>query len=137
MMQYPSRNLQLQLLNCQSQTARNWLRELGFKWNDIHKGVYIDGQEREDVVRYRNGVFIPCFDQILPTLREWDETGNQLIKELPFSEKEKILVTHDVSTFDANDGKRWIWIQGDAHPLGEKSKDRGIMVSEFVTPRGQ
>ena len=62
---------------------------------------------------------------------------NQLIKELPFSEKEKILFTHDESTFNANDGKRWIWIQGDAHPLGEKSKDRGIMVSEFMTPRGQ
>ena len=71
------------------------------------------------------------------SLREWDETGNQLIKELPFGEKEKILVTHDESTFNANDGKRRMWIQGDAQPLRQKSKGRGIMVSEFMTPRGR
>ena len=120
-----------------ARTARNWLRKLGFNWKDIHKGVYIDGHEREDVVRYRNEVFIPCFDRILPSLREWDETGNQLIKELPSGEKEKILVTHDESTFNANDGKRRMWIQGDAQPLRQKSKGRGIMVSEFMTPRGR
>ncbi|RPB21874.1 hypothetical protein L211DRAFT_888332 [Terfezia boudieri ATCC MYA-4762] len=119
-------------------TARNWLNKLGFEWKDVRKGVYIDGHEREDVVRYRQEVFLPVLQQLFHSgLREWTEDGTILLKELPAGEKEKILVTHDESTFNANDGKRRMWIQNNAQPLRQKSKGRGIMVSEFLTPRGR
>ena len=35
------------------ETARKWLHELGFEVLDKKKGVYIDGHEREDVVKHR------------------------------------------------------------------------------------
>ena len=121
-------------------TARNWLNKLGFAWKDVRKGVYIDGHERDDVVRYRQDMFLPSVQQLFDRgLREWDEDGNIItqVDDIPVGEKEKILVTHDESTFNANDGKRQMWILNDAQPLRQKSRGRGIMVSEFLTPRGR
>ncbi|CAG8466374.1 16873_t:CDS:2 [Dentiscutata erythropus] len=34
-------------------TAKNYLKELGYVYERVKKGVYIDGHEREDVVAYR------------------------------------------------------------------------------------
>ncbi|RIA79587.1 hypothetical protein C1645_840337 [Glomus cerebriforme] len=34
-------------------TARNYLKELGYTYAKVKKGIYIDGHEREDVVAYR------------------------------------------------------------------------------------
>ena len=34
-------------------TAVNWLKKIGFKLRKVKKGVYIDGHEREDVVKVR------------------------------------------------------------------------------------
>jgi hypothetical protein len=45
-----------------------------------------------------------------------------------------VLVTHDESTFNANDGKRRLWIEKDKQPLRAKSRGKGIMVSGFLTP---
>jgi len=33
-------------------TAQRWLIKLGWHWTVVQKGVYIDGHEREDVVKY-------------------------------------------------------------------------------------
>ena len=34
-------------------TARRWLVKLGYEHKEAKKGLYIDGHEREDVVKYR------------------------------------------------------------------------------------
>ena len=41
-----------------ARTARRWLKNLGLIHGRYKKGVYFDGHEREDVVQYRNKVFI-------------------------------------------------------------------------------
>ena len=40
-------------------TARRWLIKLGWRHTVIRKGVYMDGHEREDVVKYQNEVYLP------------------------------------------------------------------------------
>jgi hypothetical protein len=35
-------------------TAVEWFKRCGYRWRDIRKGVYKDGHEREDMVKYRN-----------------------------------------------------------------------------------
>ncbi|KAJ7870176.1 hypothetical protein B0H14DRAFT_2233603, partial [Mycena olivaceomarginata] len=40
-------------------TAKRWMHALKFRWVKNHKGQYVDGHEREDVVRYRQEVFLP------------------------------------------------------------------------------
>lgn len=34
-------------------TAVRWLKKLGFKLRRVQKGVYVDGHEREDVIKAR------------------------------------------------------------------------------------
>jgi hypothetical protein len=40
-------------------TTYLWLRRLGFYASESKKGVYVDGHEREDVIAYRQEVFLP------------------------------------------------------------------------------
>jgi hypothetical protein len=35
-----------------SRTAWRWLKRLGYNWQDVKKGVFLDGHERDDVVEY-------------------------------------------------------------------------------------
>jgi hypothetical protein len=42
------------------QTAQWWLIKLGWRWTVVRKGVYMDEHEREDVVKYRQEVFLPA-----------------------------------------------------------------------------
>jgi len=120
-----------------ARTARVWLKKLGFNWRDVKKGVYTDGHEREDVIDYRQNVFLPCLSALQPSIIEWDAELNRIPKDLPEGEKWKILVTHDESTFNANDGRHQMWIEGDKQPLRPKGKGKGIMVSDFLTPIGR
>ena len=88
-------------------TAQPWLKKLSFSWRKVQKGVYVDRHERPDVVRYRQEVFLPAFNEIRPFLVTWNEEGQMLMPQnLPPGQKPLILVTHDESTFNANDGKR-------------------------------
>jgi hypothetical protein len=51
-------------------------------------------------------------------------------------EEPLIFITHDESTFNANDGKRKTWKMEGTNPLQPKGKGKGIMVSGFLTPGG-
>ena len=55
---------------------------------------------------------------------------------MPPGQKPLVLITHDESTFNANDGKRRLWAESGKQPLRPKSKGKGIMVSGFLTPGG-
>ncbi|RPA91505.1 hypothetical protein L873DRAFT_1714080, partial [Choiromyces venosus 120613-1] len=34
-----------------------WLKRLGFRWYEVQKNVFIDGDERSEVVKYRDKSF--------------------------------------------------------------------------------
>ena len=40
-------------------TACHWLYKLGYRHVQFQKGVYMDGHERPDVVKYQNDKFLP------------------------------------------------------------------------------
>jgi hypothetical protein len=97
----------------------------------------VDGHEREDVREYHEKVFIPQWYTFQPRLVCFDESGAWWIPDiLPQGEKPLVLVTHSESTFNANDGKRQLWMFNGKPPLRPKSKGKGIMVSAFLTPNG-
>lgn len=132
-------------VSLQARTAREWLNKMGYRWKNIKKGVFIDGHEREDVVEYR-GKFLDIWYGMQPYVREWEEVTEEvggevrvtgLRKKEKAAEKEIILVTHDESTFSANDGRRSCWIKEGDSVLRPKGRGRGIMVSEFLTGSGR
>ena len=118
-------------------TARRWLKKMGFFYKGVKKGVYIDGHEREDVKKYRDEVFIPAWKKASCRFLLFKEDGSwEVPPNLPPHEKPLVLVTHDEARFNANDGKRRMWMKENEQPLRPKGKGKGIMVSGFLTPGG-
>ncbi|KAJ6611888.1 hypothetical protein B0H10DRAFT_1808453, partial [Mycena sp. CBHHK59/15] len=40
-------------------TAQRWMKQMQYRWTAEPKGMYSDGHERDDVVEYRQNVFLP------------------------------------------------------------------------------
>lgn len=128
-----SRGLKIRL-----RTARKWLKCMGFYYGTVSKNVYIDGHEREDVVKYRQDNFLPAWAKLAQRMVIFSEDGTwTLLLGLQDGKKPLVLVTHDESTFNANDGKRHIWMEKGKTPLRPKGRGKGIMISEFLTPGGR
>ena len=123
-----------------SRTARKWLNKLGYNWQEVKKGVFIDGHEREDVVTDRVK-FLHKMKELEPYLVEFDSSGQILEKTYPddcqvsgSQQRPTILITHDESIFSANDGKKQAWVKESNTFLRPKGKGQGIMVSDFLLP---
>jgi hypothetical protein len=46
-----------------ARTARRWLKRNGFSYGGAKKDVYFNGHEREDVVKYREEVFLKAWKE--------------------------------------------------------------------------
>ena len=95
-----------------SSTAYKWLNCLGYKWKEVQKDVFFDGHEREDMVEYRE-TFLSEIKSLLPYFLEFSSDGYMLPKVYRddfavggSNQRPIIMITHDKSTFSANDG-RW------------------------------
>ena len=122
-----------------SRTGSRWLKKLGFKWKEVRKGVYNDGHERDDVVAYRKDTFLPFLKSVESRLMSWDEDLCPVpsIDVLCGDEQALIMVTHEECTFNANDGKRFVWTHEDHNPIRKKGRGQGLHVSELLTPIGR
>lgn len=119
-------------------TARSWLKKLGLYYHIVSKNVYIDGHEKEDVVEYCQKDFLPAWASFERRMVKFSEDGSwSKPPSLKEGEKPLVLVTHDESTFNANDGKRRIWIEKEKSSLRPKGRGKRIMASEFLTPIGK
>lgn len=63
-----------------------------------------------------------------------DDAAVVIPPELPQGIKQHVFVTHDESTFYANDYQKYAWIQDDESYCLPKSQGRSIMISEFQCP---
>ena len=131
----PSHNLPPNLPRSISvRTATRWLHQLGYRPLSHKKGAYVDGHEREDVVKSR--------DEYLKELKHLQEThlppppcsDERAATPPPDAESRKtlVLIYHDESIFNTNEGQVWMWATEDAPILQPKTKGSGIMVSDFI-----
>jgi hypothetical protein len=115
-------------------TANRWLHQLGFTPQSHKKGSYVDGHEREDVVKSRDEYLKlmmdlkkshkpppPCSDEMAPVPGPDAEFQKQLV-----------LIYHDESLFNTNEGQSWMWATEDTPVIQPKTKGSGIMVSDFI-----
>lgn len=103
-------------------TAIRWLHQLGFKPVSHKKGIYIDGHEREDVVKHRENYLTS-----LETLQLTHQSPPPIIDDqtLSFPEasisdtsqgtsasaapkKKLVTIYHDESIFNTNEGQSWM-----------------------------
>ena len=115
-------------------TATRWLRRLGFRPTSHKKGAYVDGHERQDVVASRGDYL-----QLMKELRESHLppppcSDERAATPPPDAESRKtlVLIYHDESIFNTNEGQQWMWASEDMAVIRPKSKGSGIMVSDFI-----
>ena len=119
-------------------TAIRWLHHLGFRPVSHKKGVYIDDHEREDVVSHR--------ESLLKTLSELRSSHQppplcsdeppRIRQESDEDKKKLVVIYHDESIFNTNEGQTWMWGEDDRPAILPKTKGSGIMVSDFVEEHG-
>ena len=91
-------------------TAIRWLHHLGFKPVSHRKGVYIDGHEREDVIKHREkylGTMAALRDSHRPPPLCSDEPP-RVRDERNDAKKEIVLIYHDESIYHSNEGQTWM-----------------------------
>ena len=108
-------------------TAKSWMFELGFFMTEVKKGLYFDGHQREDVVKYRKkylshlmSVFEGDMIEIEPVLTP--------------GQKKIIMINHDKSRIAANDGKKTLYLEESENILQKKGAGTCLMVSGCLCP---
>ena len=95
-------------------TARRWLVKLGWQRTRVKKGVYMDGHERPDVVKYREEIFLPAMKQFERRMIRYEPKGEELVRIDPVLEPgERVLIPefHDESCFQQNDHQSSLWYE--------------------------
>ena len=119
--------------------ACRWLKKLNWRYTRKKNGMYVDGHEREDVVEYRNEI-IARWKEYEKRFLKFDNNRdpiNQLVG-FPVAQIGRfplILVTHDESTFYANDCRKTKWVHPSQTAVAEaKGEGQSVMASEFCVP---
>ncbi|PCH34871.1 hypothetical protein WOLCODRAFT_155522 [Wolfiporia cocos MD-104 SS10] len=114
-------------------TARRWLIRLGWRRMVVQKGVYMDGHERADVIKYHQDVFLPLMASLEHCMVRFE--GPELVciePELHAGEVEVRAYWHDESIFHVNDEARNLWLRDGEQPLRKKGRGQLIHVSDFI-----
>jgi transposase len=113
--------------------ATRWLAILGFSLKCPQKGSYVDGHERDDVVKYREQ-FLKRMEVYEKRMIRFvgDDCETALRPELPDGVRALVMVVQDESCFAANDGRKYVWVEDGKYKLRPKGQGRVVMVSEFL-----
>ncbi|KAF8150976.1 hypothetical protein B0H34DRAFT_801873 [Crassisporium funariophilum] len=57
------------------QTARKWMHKMGYHWSMDPKGQYVNGHEQDDVVDYRQNIFLPGWASAESSMRTYTRAG--------------------------------------------------------------
>jgi transposase len=119
-------------------TACRWLHRLDWQYRRKQNGMYLDGHEREDVVNYCKE-FLQRWAQYEKRTVTYDKEGKVISTPVGFpvpgGRFRSILVTHDESTFYANDRRKTKWTHSADKATPERKGDGpSLMVSDFLTP---
>jgi hypothetical protein len=92
-------------------TAQRWLIRLGWQHSTVRKGVYKDGHDREDVVKYRDEKFLPEMKKLETRMATSGDDPTAPLIPPTLQEGEKRLYTyfHDECCMHANDAVGSVW----------------------------
>ena len=116
-------------------TAKRWMKKLGYRWVKDHKGQYVDGHEREDVINYRQNIYLPRWYELQPRMQTWDNDGIEEPLDLPPGVEPVVPHFHDESIYYANDRRESQWVHKDASPTPyTKGEGASMMTAQFFSP---
>ena len=116
-------------------TLSNYLHIWGYWYRKNKKAIFFDGHERADVVAYRKEWSKRMMNYIEQSdIYEGADMDVILPPKLEDGKKKIAFVTHDESTFYANDGKNDLWLEDGENYIRKKSAGLSIMISKFQCP---
>lgn len=116
-------------------TLSRYLYEWGYTYRKNEKAIFFDGHERPDVIEYRDAWSKRMIKYMERSeFFEGEDMEKVLKPVLEDGEQQIVFVTHDESTFYANDGKREFWLKEEENYIRKKGQGSSIMVSEFQCP---
>jgi len=114
-------------------TAQHWMRIMDYRWTRNPQGQFVDGHEQEDVVNYRQPVFLPAQEEVQLKLRTWDKENVEEVGVL-LQDRHTVVWHHDESTFYANDRRKIRWVhKGETAVPYAKGEGVSLMVADFVS----
>jgi hypothetical protein len=57
-------------------TAKCWMHKMDYRWTCNFKGQYVDGHERDDVIWYRQNIFLKKWMEMEEFMHTWDPDDN-------------------------------------------------------------
>jgi hypothetical protein len=114
-------------------TARRWMRILGFFPSGHKKGYFVDGHEREDVVEHRKRFLAEMMHhQRLFSYWEGENMDTHIRPTLMDGEQEIVLIVQDECIIYTNDANKIIWEENSKKELRPKSNGRSLHISGFT-----
>lgn len=115
-------------------TAQRWMETLGYTWANTPTGCYVDGHERDDVVNYRQNIFLPAWFAKEPRLRVWtDENINDPAQSDP-STGNDVFWYHDETVNYAHDRRQLRWVPHNETAVPRpKGEGHSLMVADFIS----
>jgi len=119
-------------------TVEQWMAGCGFRWTVAHKGQYVDGHERGDVVAFRQNKFLPSWYALELRMWNWQVVEGKVVEEHPQapgdSQRTVVVWFHDESTFYAHDRCKKRWVHASETPTPQpKGEGLSLMVADFVS----
>lgn len=120
------------------QTTQRWLKWLNWQYDKKQNGMYVNGHEREDVVQYWKE-FIARWKDYEKRMVTYDKDGNINFIPTGFPILQGhhfwlILVTHNESTFYANDWRKTQYYHtSEKATLQKKGEGPSLMISDMLT----
>ena len=116
-------------------TAKRWMKKLGYRWIKKHRGLYFDGHERDDVINYRQNVFLPAWSLYWDRMQKWDKDGRAEPLTLARGEVHVVPWFNDESIFYGNDRRQSGWVHKYSSPEPyTKGEGASEMVGEYFSP---
>jgi hypothetical protein len=120
------------------------MNKMGYHWKREPKGMYSDGHEREDVVNYRQNVFLPRWRDFESRSRWYNSTQTE--EQIDVDAKMRAFMSsaldarvvviwrHDESTFYCHDRRDLRWVhKSERAKIKAKGQGASQMVGDFVS----
>ncbi|KAH9893895.1 uncharacterized protein BXZ73DRAFT_95263 [Epithele typhae] len=114
-------------------SAHVWMSELRFQWKKAPSDQFVDGHKREDVVEYRQNVFLQQLKEVDHMIPQFNSTDSCY---LPFfgpcivgpQLQPLVVLFHDKSTFYAHNRREVRWQECGKTPRPQKKEEAHVLL---------
>jgi hypothetical protein len=120
------------------------MKNMGYRWRKVPKGMYSDGHKRADVVHYCQNVFLPQWQDFESRSRCYSDSQTEeqvdfdacmrAFMSSALDARVVVVWRHDESTFYCNDRQDLHWVHSsETATIKAEGEGASLMVGDFVS----